>query len=579
MDDLERRLAERLDALLEGFAAAPDGAEEAVRMAADGEPSPLSELAALAAALVRLPTPPAPDPAFRARLSAALAAAPEPSSLHAPVLPTTAVVQALDEALMRLDAGTPRDDVLSGVPPAADELRSLVALAAALEDLPRTAGPSAPFRRALASRLAAAPPPSSLDARRPVGGAVGLWLRRLWASTAASAAVAATVLLFAGAGVGVAARDALPGDGLHPVKLAVERLELWLAGDAGATALRLEHARRRLDEAQAVPALAVESLGRFTGDVASALGGADAALAAGAPRERVAEPLVAWLGAARHDLIAAQAQMPVASWRAARAVVDEGLLAFSSRGGLAERPVPRLAPSTEVLAARAGATHPWPYRVVLAPLRPPAQAPSRPAPEAGPPPAIQVAAAPALVLAPQAPAPAPTVTPAPPEPTRPSEPDRPRRTAEPPQPTEPPAEPTEPPPVPTEPPAPTATVPPAQPTEPPAPSPTPGAPQPTVLELRCTPDPVKSAGTADCRVTNLDGEAVAIAWTASMGRIEPIDGEPLAARFVDVGGISGVSRLFVTVTASLVPDPAWSGGEPPAGQVVIVVEPEHGVAP
>lgn len=576
MDDRERRLAERLDALLEGTGGTSGASEPGSRPAADGDLGALSELTALAAALARLPAPPAPDAAFRARLSAALAVAPEPASLRVPVLPTTTVVQALDEALLRLDAGTPRDDVLAGLPLAADELRSLVALAAALEELPRTAGPSAPFRRALANQLAAAAPPSSLDNRRPVGGALGLWLRRLWASTAASAALAATVLLFAGAGLGVAARDAMPGDALHPVKLAVERLELWLAGDAGVTALRLEHARRRLDEALAVPALAVESLGRFTGDVASALGGADAALAAGAPRERVADPLVAWLGAARHDLIAAEARMPVASWRAARAVVDEGLLAFSSRGGLAERPVPRLAPGAEVLAARAGATHPWPYRVALAPLRPPVQppaSPARPAPEAGPPPAVQVAAAPALVLAPQAP------TPAPPEPTRSSEPERPRRTSAPPRPTEAPAEPTEPPPVPSEPSVPTATVPPSQPTEPPAPSPTPGAPRPTVLELRCTPDPVKSAGTADCRVINLDGEAVAIAWTASMGRIEPIDGDPLSARFVDVGGISGVSRLFVTVTASLVPDPAWSGGEPPVGQVVIVVEPEHGVAP
>jgi len=575
MDDRERALAECLDVMA-------DGGDAAAIVAA--HPALAAELRALldlADGLARLPAQPGPTPAFRARLAAALAQAPAPARLNAAPLPTTLVVQALDEALACLDRGQAVSAIVAGLPAGAGELQSLVPLAAALEQLPQPQ-PSSAFRSALADRLASAPAPSSL-ASRPSRGALVALVGRFWASTAASAAVAATVVLCAGAGLGFAARDALPGAALYPIKLGTERLEVWLSGDVHATAIHLDHARRRLDEAVRVPDRAVESLGRFNRDVTAALGGADAALAAGASRERVAMPLVAWLGTARHDLITAQDRLPVAAWRAARAVLDEGIVAFRGAGGLAERPVPRLAPGAEVLAARAAASHPWSGRVVLAPLRPspgrgaaPAPEPE-PAPERPAPPVVQVAAAAPSV---GEPAPGAQIAPAPAVPTDPPAraTDRPRPTDRPaPQPTATP-EPTEPPVVPTEPTA-EPTAPPPDPTEPPAPTPTPGAPQPTVLELRCTPDPVKSAGTAECQVTNLEGEAVEIEWSVSMGRMEPSEGDARSARFVDIGGISGVSRLFVTVTAVLVPGPAWDGGEPPAGQVVIVVEPEHGVAP
>lgn len=366
------KLGREEESAANGAVTTPSAAEERL----------VDELAALAERLVALPNPPEPEADFRVALAARLAAAPSPSSVAptaaastsaAPVdldsaaAPSTRELsRALDDALSRLSRGASPVLLEEGLGAAGVELAPLLDLAASLREVQEPPLPTPEFRSELASRLAAAPQPRSLRPA-PASSGVGL-LRRLWRSTAFTAAAAATVVLFLVAGVTYASADALPGAPLYPVKRTAERARLWLSTEAQAMALHMDYADLRLAEALAVPGRAGEALADFSREVTAALVGADAALAAGAEREAVAAPLLLWLIDARVELIAHREGLPPIAWRVALAQVDAAIAALRAGRPLSERPVPRMADPVAVLALRADAT----FRPIWqrAPLRP-----------------------------------------------------------------------------------------------------------------------------------------------------------------------------------------------------------------
>lgn len=588
---------------------------------------PLPDLLALASRLRREGAAvEGPTAAFKAELASRLAAAPAPSSARVsaaepiatsasasepisnaitdaepistsaspPSTPTSELVRVLDAWL------SARGDEAPGVPDrsaqdgsgAPKDLAPLLELATTLSrDGARADGPSAAFRADLARRLAEAPQPRSVRAPRRAPAGV---LQRLWRSTAFMAATAATVILFLGAGVTYASADALPGQWLYPIKRSVEGVRLAVASEGGAMDLRLDFAERRLAEAIGVPGEAGSALADFSHQVSSALAIVDASIAAGAPRERVAEPLVDWLVAARRDLIVAQNGLPPMAWRGARALLDEAIVALSGGGVITGRAVWRLSEPAAVLALHDVPTHPWAWRIA----------------RAGRPIALDAAQAPAPVLPPiallvtardeiaapverrpgsgqdQTPVAAAPATgpgdagaaPRDPGPERPSTP-APRPTAIPtatPAPPDPTAPPTEPEPTVSPPTEPAPTEPPASPTSAPIPTATPriGLPLPARLDVYCDPETVESAGSTMCRVVlpepAMPGE---VQWSASFGRIDvPDPDSPEIAVFTDDTGMSGVAKLIVTITVSFTP----SDGPSSTGTTEVFIVPRLG---
>lgn len=366
-----RELERALDACLEQMATDGIDADAALsrfpEMAADLRPT-----LELAAGLGGLPEIPGPTEAFRDRLAAALDAAPEPanvqvgaSSQPAPTpAPTTELVRALDAAL---EAESGARAILDQHPQLEAELAPLVGLATALRELPATEAPAESFRGELASAIAQAPPPRATTAARgPAAGLAGglSWLRWLWRSTAATAAVAATVIIFIAAGVTYASADALPGSPLYPVKRTSERARLLLAGDDAELALHLAFADTRLFEALSAPPFAGDALADFSREVTAALVVADGMMARGEARDEVAPPLLAWLLGARANLVDGRPALPPTAWRASLALCDEAIAALRGDATLAVAPVPRLSDPAAILARRAGAEHD--YRSPLA---------------------------------------------------------------------------------------------------------------------------------------------------------------------------------------------------------------------
>jgi len=367
-------------------------------------------------------------------------------------------------------------------------------------------------------------------------------------------------------------------------------------------AVRLDLAERRLAEAPAVPALAGVTLAEFSRELTAALAIADAAIAAGAEREEIAQPLTTWLLGARSELIAAHAQLPPMAWRAARAQLDEAILALSGDASLVGHPVWRLSQPAAVLALRADSTHPWPWirpmastsKVVAERKRAVEESIASAASVAGSDAEVLVAAAGASsgvdpIAGQHDRGPEATDVPAPErrpagggsadrggdgEPRRPDRPD--------PTPTKP--DPTPPAPAPTPTPAPTD---PAEPTpaptdEPPAapatPTPTPAVPMPMParLEVTCEPSIIESAGSTRCSVgpdlAMLEGTD--LVWSSSLGRIEPDREDPRSAEFFDDTGMSGVSKLIITISADLV----GSGGKIASGSLNVFIVPRLGGA-
>jgi hypothetical protein len=391
---LERMRADGLDAHA-ALSACPEGALDA------GSAEQLAPILDLAIALDALPKIPAPDASFRARLAAELAAAPMPRSLAqqrtSPAAGhlTSDLVLALDGGLEAMrnggrmgghsggqghnsgrsggrDGGLGQSNGAGGQvnghallhpidgisdeaelafrPDLVDEIEPLLELAAALEALPAVPGPSDAFRARLAAEIAAAPTPRSIQAQRAPAG-FGFF-RRLWRSTAFTAAAAATVVMFLASGVVYASANALPDHPLYRVKRATEQMQLWLAAD-DAVELHLALAGRRLHEALVAGDQAGALLADFNHEVTAALVSADRRLSARVPRAQVAEPLLAWLIGARVELVGGRPKLPPMAWRASLALVDEAIAALQSGDPLTVAPVPRLGHATRLLAKAA----------------------------------------------------------------------------------------------------------------------------------------------------------------------------------------------------------------------------------
>ena len=163
-------------------------------------------------------------------------------------------------------------DCLVRYPDAADELKPLLEMAAALEAT-QDVQPSAAFKGATRARLARLQPPVNARARP----------RAAWFSLGGSwryAAVALViVLLFAvfSGSVAYAASNSLPGSALYPVKRAMEQVELAAATTPESKAqVHLAIADQRLTEAAALamrgqPQLAEHAVKEYSAQVDAAI--------------------------------------------------------------------------------------------------------------------------------------------------------------------------------------------------------------------------------------------------------------------------------------------------------------------
>jgi len=340
----DEALARALDQQLEATRAQRDAG--GLPPGVDADQGAILPLVELAAALSRLPLVPGPRPEFRAALAERLRTAPAPamaapvSAATAPVAAepaegTGALVRALDDWLEARpgDRACRRDGLFA-------ELRPLADVALAMETAGLSAAPSPEFRRSLARRLAQAPPPASLRAER--AGSPHSWFRRLRRSTAFGAAAAATVIAFLAAGATYASAGALPGQPLYPVKRTVESARLWLADYDAAMRLYMRFGDRRLHEALAVPDQAGSMLAEFNHAATAALAESDRALARGAEREAITEPLLAWFVSARLRLLEGRPALPPMAWRGTMALVDEAIRTLSAQQPFSAAPVPRL---------------------------------------------------------------------------------------------------------------------------------------------------------------------------------------------------------------------------------------------
>jgi hypothetical protein len=343
-------------------------------------------------------------------------------------------------------------------------------------------------------------------------------LARLWRNTAATAALAAAVLLFVAFGASYASANALPGQPLYPIKRGLELARLWILSGEAELAWRLDLAERRLSEAVAVPAAADGSLGDFNREITAGVALAERAIADGTTRDEIVPPLVGRLMTARGELVTGRPVLPPIAWRSSLALVDTAILLL--RGDeLAAVPIPRLfGPSWPVAGARAVFALPLRPVVAAAPPAAPvvaigggAAGGSRggsggtigrpgtgPAPAAAPPAAL-VALAPApnaVVPAPAGPGDPPATSP---PASTPDDPPSPRPTLVQPTPGRtasalppPPASPTVAPPPSAAPPTPT----PVAPTAPP-PTATPDDKLPPVIKSGANPDQISVGGFSD----------------------------------------------------------------------------------
>lgn len=154
---------------------------------------------------------------------------------------------ALDEAIARLQAGGSIDECLAALPEPATELRSLLETALLVQQLSVPLPPPGARARVRARVMAAA------EARL---GRARRASRSAWRLQPLGAAMAASGAVLLGGGVVAASANALPGEPLYPVKLAVEQAHVAatdLQGDP-ATRVELQHelAERRLAEAEAL---------------------------------------------------------------------------------------------------------------------------------------------------------------------------------------------------------------------------------------------------------------------------------------------------------------------------------------
>ena len=132
-----------------------------------------------------------------------------------------------------------------------EEVQSLYRLAKKLESAPEVQ-PSARFRLAARSRLLAKLPEQTpvtfMDRLRLHWQTFTPLHKRRAAMTWLVVVITLITVLAGGGGVAYASTDALPGDGLYPVKMTLEAAQLGLTDDQGDFGLHMAYADRRLDE-------------------------------------------------------------------------------------------------------------------------------------------------------------------------------------------------------------------------------------------------------------------------------------------------------------------------------------------
>ncbi len=174
---------------------------------------------------------------------------------------TERLERAFEDALERLEAGVPLQEILASYPPeVARELAPMLALVIALDAFPeppardpaKAAAGRAQFLRQAAALRAQASAPSLVDRARRLLTALG---RSLTPSLQRTAIALATlvILVVVGRTMVVMAEQSLPGDTLYPVKRALENVNLYLTiSPEQREALRASYIHRRQEEVKQI---------------------------------------------------------------------------------------------------------------------------------------------------------------------------------------------------------------------------------------------------------------------------------------------------------------------------------------
>lgn len=166
------------------------------------------------------------------------------------------LAEVLGECLEAVERGElTLDECLARYPEHREELAGLLMAARQLRDAPPVQ-PSPDFQRAARARLAHRLAPRPAPGRLPVwAGWLSSWRRRVQPQAALRWAAAAVLVIafLAGGTAAYASTEAVPGDGLYPLKRTLEQVRLAVAlSSADRLALHLQFAERRLREAEAL---------------------------------------------------------------------------------------------------------------------------------------------------------------------------------------------------------------------------------------------------------------------------------------------------------------------------------------
>lgn len=162
-------------------------------------------------------------------------------------------MQALERCLQEADRGRDLEAIVEQYPQYADELRSLLEVASAVERhyaaVPEPPGGLAAGR----ARFLAAARQHRLKEGTQTASRRTAWQPRLLRRLAGVALAIAIGIAAAGGGVAWAASESLPGTPLYPVKLSIEEARLTLASSPYArVSLALRFAEERVEEIQAL---------------------------------------------------------------------------------------------------------------------------------------------------------------------------------------------------------------------------------------------------------------------------------------------------------------------------------------
>jgi hypothetical protein len=118
------------------------------------------------------------------------------------------------------------EDCLRRYPELGSELKSMLELAQAIK--PASVSPTPEFRRHLRNRLFEETATAKAKTAKETGRG---WFISVWSVRAAATSLLAFVVVAGGAGSVYAAQSSLPGDGLYPVKIGVEKIQVAVTRD------------------------------------------------------------------------------------------------------------------------------------------------------------------------------------------------------------------------------------------------------------------------------------------------------------------------------------------------------------